>query len=309
MSYRLDPREIVSAGVKRIGMEQIDRVLAQFSAKTKHRNNAIHEARKAIKRLRALLTLIRPAIGKAAAKREEERLRNVARSLSGARDVQAMMDAAAKLADFDPEIGGGAVAQQLRAHLEEQRLTADKALSGRVAAKAKKALKEARDSFAALEFEEDGFGPVAFALERNFRKARQYYQQAYRSGEDEAFHDWRKFVQRYWRHLQLISPCWPKGIQPHIVLASELSELLGDDHDISVLIGLVRSNADRLGDAETIEAYCETCRRRQGELRLAAADCGARLFAEKPSALVARLRSYWRTAQRRDKGNVPALAD
>lgn len=301
MSYRLNPREKVSDGAKRIGTEQVDRVLAQFSAKTKQGNHAIHEARKAIKRLRALLMLIRPAIGKAAARHEEERLRNVARSLSGARDIQAMIDTAAKLADFDPDTGRSAVAQRLRAHLDEKRLAAEKALTGRVAAKAKKALKEARTSFKQLQFEEDGFGPVAFALERNFRKARQQYQLAYRSGEDEAFHDWRKFVQRYWRHLQLISSCWPKGIQPHIVLASELSELLGDDHDISVLIELIHANADQLGNAKNIEAYCEMCRRRQHELRLAAADSGARLFAEKPSAMMARLHSYWRTAERRDK--------
>jgi hypothetical protein len=57
MSYRLNPREKVSDGARRIGTEQIDRVLAQFSAKTKYGNHAIHEARKAIKRLRALLTL------------------------------------------------------------------------------------------------------------------------------------------------------------------------------------------------------------------------------------------------------------
>ena len=58
---------------------------------------AVHETRKALKRLRALLRLVRPAIGEDAFKRENAQLREIGLSLSGARDRHVLLETVNKL--------------------------------------------------------------------------------------------------------------------------------------------------------------------------------------------------------------------
>ena len=66
----------------------------------------MHETRKALKRLRALLRLVRPAMGEAAFKQENAQLRDIGLSLSGARDRHVLLETVNKLegaAGFGPQ--------------------------------------------------------------------------------------------------------------------------------------------------------------------------------------------------------------
>jgi CHAD domain-containing protein len=296
MGYRLKPGRRISHSVRAIGTEQIDRVLSKFSAKN-GKGTAVHEARKAMKRLRALLHLIKPAMPKGAFAANEARVKMIARSLSGARDAQAMLDTVCKLECHEAARTVAPVSAALRAYLEAKRSEAERGLNGSGANPLRKLLKEAKSSFAALSLEPDAFAVVAATLENDYRKARHAFRRAYRLGEDEAFHEWRKYIQRHWRQLLLVAPSWPKAIRPHIALARDLSENLGEDHDLSVLAGLVNAQADHLGNRDQVEAYLSLCQKRQGELRKIAQDWGARLLAEKPGSLSRRVSAYWATAE------------
>ena len=305
MAYRLKPGRQISHSVRKIGTEQIDRVLAKFSAKN-GKGTAVHEARKAMKRLRALLHLIRPAMPKGAFAANEARVKVIARSLSGARDAQAMLETVRKLEGLGGSGNVLPVSAALRAHLQAKCAAAERGLNGSGANQLRKLLKEARGSFAQLSLEQDDFEVVAATLEKDYRKARSAFRRAYRLSEDEAFHEWRKYVQRHWRQLLLVAPSWPKAIRPHIALARNLSEILGEDHDLSVLAGIVQAHADELGTSDAIAAYLSLCRSRQAELRKIAHDLGARLLAEKPGSLARRISSYWATAENFHEEDIAA---
>jgi CHAD domain-containing protein len=296
MAYRLKPGRQISHSVREIGTEQIDRVLAKFSAKN-GRGSAVHEARKAMKRLRALLHLIKPAMPKGTFAANEARVKMIARSLSGARDAQAMLETVCKLETRDGGANVAPVSAALRAHLQAKSAEAERGLDGSGANQLRKLLREAKASFAQLSLEPDEFAVVAGTLEKDYRKARQTFARAYRVDEDEAFHEWRKYVQRHWRQLLLLAPSWPKAIRPHVALARNLSEILGEDHDLSVLAGIVKTQADELGTSDAIESYLSLCRTRQVALRRLAHDLGARLLAEKPGSLARRISTYWATAE------------
>jgi CHAD domain-containing protein len=300
MAYRFGPGEPISQSAREVGTEQIDRVLAQFSDKSssKSKDNAVHESRKAIKRLRALLRLIKAGMSKSAFRRDEARLKAIARALSGVRDIQAMLETVAKLEAYDAAIGAGPVGSALKASLEAERVAAEQRLNGGSIKQARKLLAEARKAFARLTLDEDDFYILATTLERDYRKARHGFWHAYHSGKDEAFHDWRKHVQRHWRQLILVGPSWPKALRPHIALARDLSEILGEDHDLFVLAERAKADAKALGTPAQLRAYLKLCHRRQAELRSLAQPLGARLLAEKPSSFSARLTAYWQTAPR-----------
>ncbi len=69
--------------------------------------------------------------------------------------------------------------------------------------------------------------------------------------------------------------------------AHELSNLLGDDHDLAALAAWARANAD--APPELFEAID----RRQAALEEEALALGSRLYAEKPRAYRARLERLW----------------
>jgi CHAD domain-containing protein len=106
MAYRFGPGLPISQSARAVGTEQIDGVLSQLSGNRKG-GKAVHESRKAIKRLRALLRLIKPSMGKPIFERDEARLKSIAHSLSGVRDIQAMLETVAKLEAYDEAVGAG----------------------------------------------------------------------------------------------------------------------------------------------------------------------------------------------------------
>src|SRR5260370_7407926 len=87
MAYRLKHGESVPEGVKRIAREEIRAAVQYLRGKGGiSRDEAIHEARKSIKKVRALLRLVRPELGEFY-ESESARLRDAVRKLSQILDL------------------------------------------------------------------------------------------------------------------------------------------------------------------------------------------------------------------------------
>ncbi len=298
MSYRLYPGSPLSEEIRRTAAGQTAIILSRLTARASQ-GSAVHDARRAVKRLRALAVLIRPAIGKAAHAKLQNRLRSIARPLSGLREVQAMRGTIASLEQYDPAIGGGPVANALRELLETRGETASEHVDSNAARQARKVAREVRAVIAGLPLDRGDFKIVAQGLGDNYRKARKAFSHAFADGTSEAFHEWRKLVQRHWRHLQLLGEASPKRIRPLIRLARNLSETLGNDHDLDVLSNLVRAERASLGRRKDVKAYLALSRQRQRELREEARRRGKKLFRLKPRAFTARIRRRWASAEAR----------
>ena len=79
--------ESVSAGLRRIVDELIKSAIACIKEPSREREEDLHQVRLAIKRLRAILRLLRPLVSKTFFKRENARLRSAARRLARLRDL------------------------------------------------------------------------------------------------------------------------------------------------------------------------------------------------------------------------------
>jgi len=291
MSLRFKLDEPIAAGASRIGLEQIAAAKAALAAKDIAKG--VHDARRCLKRLRALLRLVRPALEERDYRRGMRRLAAVARMLSGARDAHVMQQTLAKLAGRSGTLAGSA--KRLRKLMPNGagRKTG-RPRAGTSPAQA--GLDRARALFEGLAREPIAFGHLAEGLERSYRKARRTYRDAYRHPTDEAFHAWRKSIQQHWRHMQLLSRSWPDVLGGRASEAKELSRLLGDDHDLAVLADFVtKHGADALSKEERAELL-RICRSCQAEIRAQAKPHGARLLAEPAKSLGARLAAYWSAA-------------
>jgi CHAD domain-containing protein len=309
MRYRLNLDEPIAEGVRRVGIGQIDRAVKQLA-----RNDCdtgIHEARKCFKRVRALLDMSRPALKPKAYKRENRRFRDLGRALAGPRDIHVMGQTLDKLAEARDLSAAGDAPSALRVWLGAKRAQIVPEDGDAAMGQAQRVLRDARDAFAGLPVDAADIAPLAVGTRDIYAGGRKAMNQAYRQGDDETFHEWRKHVQRHWRQLQLVRNAWPEVITPRIELASALSDLIGEDHDLSVLTGFIYQNRAILGRRAAVDALIDAARARQTALRQAAFTDGRRLYALRPRALEEMLIAYWRTAAeaRETRADIPALAD
>ena len=92
---------------------------------------AIHDTRKALKRLRALVRLLRAELGERRYKREHAILRDAARRLAGARDAEVMVGTLDALLERHPrELGRRRQLIELRKRLVAERAAAERATLG-----------------------------------------------------------------------------------------------------------------------------------------------------------------------------------
>ncbi len=322
MSYRLKFDEPVHKGWRRIVGEQIEAALALLETGSDV-DAAIHETRKSMKRVRALLKLLRPGLSPADYKREKKRYADIGRLLSGVRD-RAVLAATATALSQQTTGKARAAAQVLAKQAGSAAAAGDAgereldAAGGTDAAdagikavlldaaahdtsdqvkEAIAALKQAAKSLKKLGLKSRGFDVVRAGLGKTYRAARGDMKLAYKSGVDEHFHEWRKSVQAHWRHMLLMERAWPDVFAARAQLAKEMSDLLGEDHDLYVLIQTLHAHAGTGAAAAGRDALIRAARVRQDEIRRELAAKGQALFAEPANRFVSRVDDYWTAAR------------
>jgi CHAD domain-containing protein len=295
MSYRLDPAMPMSEALRRVAFAELE--LAHGALATPpERHSGVHSARKCLKRLRSLLLLVRPGMPEPAFLTLTNRLAQIARGLAAARDAAALTDAIDKL---ERETGAGpglGPLHSLRAWLQKRRHAAEQNLERSAASDAMRGLLEIRPAFAGLAVYPDDFRSLSKGLRQCYRATREAFRHAFVSERDEEVHEWRKGVQHHWRQMQLLAPRWPSELSARAEAARSLSQVLGDDHDISLLIRLISTPTMMFGTPDETAAFLKRCRRRHKALRKEARAQGERLFAERARPFAERIETYWQIA-------------
>lgn len=307
MAYRFKLNRHPAREIRRIGLTQIDLALKELS-QADEQHKSVHQARKAFKRVRSLLRLARFTIDKEAFKQQNRCFRDISRTLSGMRDKQAMIECVTKLQiRFGLEWNVPAVTG-VKSWLYEQRRRGERELSNGVRPSAVAALTESRLSFADMSISGE-LNDLMAGLQDCYERGRQTRKMAYAENVDEDFHEWRKWTQQHWRHMQLLSRAWPEVMHVRIEAARELSQLLGDDHDLYFLIKLVRENGSELADEKEVARFIDGCHLHQQELRALARHRGARLFGEPSKTFRKRITTYWQESRKIERDDSEAAGD
>jgi hypothetical protein len=99
-------------------------------------------------------------------------------------------------------------------------------------------------------------------------------------------------VKDHWYHLRLLRKGWSPVLKRTAKAAHEVSDLLGDEHDLAVLGDDLRANSGKLWEPARAEFIAAMAEGRRGELFGAAVPLGRRLYAEKPPRFTTRIRRY-----------------
>jgi CHAD domain-containing protein len=302
-AFRLRSKESVPRGIRRIARGRIDRALEELAGRTDHDPaEAVHEARKDLKKLRAVLRLTRDGIGNDIYRPENRRYRDAGRHLSSARDAQVMVDTLDSICErYDDELPADGLAE-LRQMLDFRRRSLETAgQSGNDArVEAARTIVAGRDRVEDWPLRDD-WSTIGGGLKRAYARGRSCFEVASEEPSIPNLHEWRKRVKDLWYHLLILQRAWPGVMEPMADQAHDLSDHLGDDHDLAVLRDAAADRPEAFrspGDRHKLEELIE---RRRGELQRDAVSLGRRLYAEKPGAFADRLEAYWR-AWRVDSG-------
>lgn len=294
MAFRLKLNEPIQKGMRRIGLEQIERA-ETLLAEAGDPETAIHETRKALKRIRALLQLAREGLGEAAFRTENARYRTISGLLAPSRDSDVLFATVTKLEGSVGPVTSTALAA-LKKVIVEERERNETARDERVR-EAQLKLVTAKKRFRRLTLKPATFDTIEAGLVRAYRKAKHAFTAAYAAGGEEVFHEWRKTVQLHWRHMALVSNAWPDLFKARVEGARALSQILGDEHDLDVLAAFARSlPPDRLSPLHVREIEQRTAER-QKHLRMLAEPRGHQLFAEGARGYGRRVAVMWSAAE------------
>jgi CHAD domain-containing protein len=291
-AYRLKTEEDAAAGIRRIAAGRADKALERLGGANRGElAGAVHGARKDLKKLRGLLRLVRGELGKETFKAEDRLYRDAGRALSGSRDAEVKLETLLALRHRCGDLPAEA-ARRWEGRLETERDELGALVVGAAEGhidQAAEAIEAGRDSIRHWSLETGSWKLVGSGLTRTYRQGREEMGRTLADPSTENVHQWRKRVKDLWYQLRILREAWPGPLGETVAQAHELTELLGDHHDLAVLAADLRARTG-LGDRAPFEAAIE---QRQGELLAAALEIGRRLYAEKPKAFRRRLKRYW----------------
>lgn len=304
--FQLGESEPLAVGVKRVTMVELERAATGFFDAGVPLGLAVHQSRKSIKRVRALLRLVRGDLTKKVFDFENTSLRAIAWSLSDVRSAQGVVEAADVISELYVDLLAegtfGDMIERLRRRrdLTEMRAEEDPNLVGRVV----RGLERAYNRYSSWPTEpdarraygmgvRDGYGAVQPGLSKTYARGRHDMVRAYGRSHVDGFHEWRKRVKDLRHQMEFLTPLWPEGITGIAQTLERLGDLLGEDHDLVELSGLLVESPRLCADPRERSLFQALVDHRRAELQVACEILGRRIYAEKPAALTHRFGEYW----------------
>ena len=297
MSFELRVDEGLSDGIHRIAKSEIEKIREYVAGSSAgSRDEMVHEARKGLKRLRAMLRLVRPAIGRKVYRSENIAFRDAARPLSEVRDAKILVETLDKVLNSNGKTDQGqpfaAVRQELVRNqhgVREKILDHDEAFT-----MVDSAMKDALDHLDDWVDVHDGWSSVGDGVQRVYRRGRRAFAIASKKPTVKHLHEWRKQV-KYLRHqLELLQPMKASILKPLAGRAEELGDVLGDDHDLAMLRREVAGDPERFGGPAIVDCILDRIDRRRERLERRAVSLGRQIFRRAPKDFVERLHAYWK---------------
>jgi CHAD domain-containing protein len=290
MAFRLERRSLKQ--LRRVVRKELDAAIDGLAMATANPIR-IHDARKHIKKARAIVKLLRRPLGRSYA-RENARLRAAGHRLSGLRDAEAMLQTLEGLhghfsAVITPTIEEG-IARELRRHRRQ--------VQKRASAMARQALGFLKGSRATLPDRvghATGSRVVRRGLTRVYQRSKSALAELTPVSGAAEFHAWRRRVKEHWYHVRLFEWRQP-SIRARARRLDALQSVLGEDHNLEVLNERLLENPDRFGGARTSALVLGCIQKRQRALRRQALASGHRLFTSKPRRMLTMV-DRWRSGQ------------
>jgi CHAD domain-containing protein len=297
VGYRLHPGQPIAHEVVRIADRQLELGIDGLRAVgDRESDNAVHASRRHIKKIRALIRLVRPVLG-GRYRTIDGRLRAINRMLAPIADGQAAVETLGKVAArYRHQLPPDAAAIIRAALVRRESIADEEAALNDVLNTAAGLLRAERDRVRHWTFSARGFHDVAPGLKRTARAARRAMKKTLITSRSGDYHRWRQRVKDQWLQVRLLEKRCGDALALDQRRLEALDGCLGDCHDCAILRDVLMSDST-LSRTDAAHAL-RLVRRYERELRRRARRLGATVHRETPKQFVARVQRLWRSARR-----------
>lgn len=292
MAFHFKKKESPTKAVRRLGRERIGKALDQLHRCD--RLEAIHTVRKEVKKVRAVLGLVRNKTGGDAYRKSVKTLRVAGRLLRDARDAHVRPRTLERLVKYFknrlPPRPFPGIKKVLRQNCETE---TQRFLKSESVATVDRMLRKLNRRTRDLKVRAEGWAAIRPGLRESYGQGKKSLAEVLNESTPDNLHQWRKHVQDLWHQLRLLCLVRPVDLRGTVGSLKTLSQYLGDDHDLIMLWQFVGQRCARwhAGEMKLLKELIEV---RRKELQSEALRLGSRFYAEKSSGFCQRLENYWR---------------
>ena len=292
MSDKFSSAKTVGKNIIDVAVEESQLAVNEIDNPGSDVHKTIPEVRKRCKKIRGLVRLIRP-VYKDIYKKENAWYRDAARDLSYYRDAYSIIETFDKLSKNIPV--GAVNNEQIKEALvqrKDQIFSDTELIDSKLAGFRKKMLRGTERAKTWPFEEKDHYDMIGKGLKFTYKRGRNAMEVAVKSGSTMDFHEWRKRVKYHWYHLCLLKPAWDEVLEAFRNQAHELSEYLGDEHDLAVLKQILNNGSFSFLNSDSGRILNCVIDRQRAELQRMSKHLGNRLYCEKPGKMNKRMAAY-----------------
>jgi len=251
-------------------------------------DDAVHEVRTRIKKMRSLLRLVRPSLGESRYQRAKRCLQQASRPLAPIRDARVVLATCEGLM----RRWGGADRASLDAALERR---LEKALATASPTKRRtmaRNLSRILGLTTELPAKQAGWSSLSHGLQRTYARGRKAFEAAHSSGSDAGLHELRKCAKDLLYTCSFLRKASPRAT----ALISDLrrlTDLLGNAHDLAIVKRLA-SPRGPVHEVSLRRRLAESAARRQAFLRSQAWKIGSRIYDKSAHAFAKHFHRDWK---------------
>jgi CHAD domain-containing protein len=278
MAFRLKPKRSVNQQLARIVRKELQRAADEMNV-ARRQADAVYDARKRVKKIRAILRLLRSSLGSAYPTCNKQ-LRTVAHQLSAPRDADAAVEILRAIHNRYPRLITAAIFKAIRRGLAPKQRGAASRLH---ATRMQRELRHAAKTLPRRVRRAANPAAVRAGIRQGYSRARRALCDVKATPEDVGFHAWRRRVKDHWYHMRLLEAVHPH-VRMRIQRLKKLEHWLGDDHNLVLLRTTLLEARSTLGDERATAVVLGCIENYEATLRTRALTLGERLFASKPRA-------------------------
>jgi CHAD domain-containing protein len=277
--FVLGTDETAADGLHRVLIEQVDLAIYHVHHLLES-DEHVHEVRKATKRMRAVLRMVRDEIGTDMYRDLNVAVRDISRPLSRVRSSVAMADIFDRLISGDPSLSS--VGAEMHDGLHSERRRVRLGVSGALAEDLARRLARVRVRLGDAGLSGGG-GVSTRWVRRTYGRGRNGMTRAFADGSPESFHIWRKQV-KYLRHqMELLVDVGSDDVAELIKNLESLGEDLGRGNDLSDLERWVAMFESRMNVPGGSDAVHDVIVRTRIQLEMTLLEPADRVFRRRPS--------------------------
>ena len=292
MAFRLKKGAPVATEVRRIVLRQLEVAVSELhTVGDPQSDEAVHDARRRVKKIRAIIRLVRPVLDKAYRSVDDD-LRTVAHMLAPVADGRGIIETLDELARRYGKALPPRTIEAARKGVIRHGARADRDAAERgILEVAAGTLRSERKRIKHWHMSAQGFRAIGPGLEESYRRARRMMIVAWSRPKPSHFHTWRRYVKDHWFHVRLLEGRCGYHLVGYERRIEALDGVLGEYHNVILLRDVLVTDVD-LPREETARCL-RVIARYQRLLRRHAELLGVRIYTERPRRFVRRIRRLW----------------